>query len=82
LKNELSSLAWQKIPDDRDFKGYPSHINTFKVFGRHMGLSENLQFFMISVLRAVIFLKASPLSIAFSIEGEFRYINSIFLVPF
>jgi len=41
LKNEIISLARLKIPDDRDLKGYPSHINTFRVLGRQRGLSEN-----------------------------------------
>jgi len=72
-----------QIIDDRDSEEHPWHFNTLKLLGRYFEPLEKEKFSIMSVLRFVIFLKAFPFqSITGSIEGEFRYIISILLVPF
>jgi len=83
LKNELISLALFEKQDERDFDGHPFHSQNVKLLGRYLGPLEKLPFLMVSVLRFVIFFKAFPFHcITFSFEGQFKYIISIFPVPF
>jgi len=83
LENEIISLALFKKQDDRDFEGQPFHFNNLKLLERYLGPLEKWPFSMISVLSFFIFLKAFPFqSITGSVEGQFRYIISILLVPF